>query len=92
MPLPLTRACRTYKPGQIVPVSGIYAVIHEEHRAEHEVLAIRGEEFPSCRICKGQVRFVVARVIPHVTHDFDLTGPRLQVIRGRAKAVAKGGH
>jgi hypothetical protein len=81
---------KTYKPGQMVPVSGIYTVMHEDHREPHQSIALRGEEFPSCRICKDNVRFYVARVVPHITHDFDLTGPRPVVLKARAKAANKG--
>jgi hypothetical protein len=34
------------------------------------------------------VRFMIAAVVPHMTHDFDLAGPRLLVHKkGRAKAA-----
>ena len=84
------RERRAYKPGQIVPISGIYGVIHNLHRSQHDVLAIRGEEFPLCRICKSEVRFHVVRPVPHMTHDFDLTGPASEVVSDRAKAAKKG--
>jgi hypothetical protein len=71
----------------MVPISGLYTVVHEGHRAEHEVLAIRGDEFPFCRVCKSEVRFYVTQVIPYITHDFDLAGPRLLVRKNRAKAA-----
>ncbi len=87
MPFSPEREGRAYKAGQMVPISGIYTVVHELHRAEHQVLAIRGDEFPSCRICKDQVRFLVAQVVPYITHDFDLAGPRLQARKGRARAA-----
>ena len=78
-----------YKPGETVPVSGIYTAVHDEHRARHEIVAIRGEEFPPCRVCKDEVRFYIARSVPHMTHDFDLTGPSTGINR-RAKAAKKG--
>ena len=78
---------RVYLPGQMVPISGIYTAVHQAHRADHQVLAIRGEEFPLCRFCGEEVRFHVARVVPHMTHDFDMAGPRWHVRRGRAKAA-----
>ncbi len=87
MPALLARKYRSYKPGQMVPISGIYNVVHVDHRADHEVLAIRGDEFPSCRICKDAVRFCVTHTIPHITHDFDLAGPRFRVLKGRAKTA-----
>lgn len=80
------RDIRAYKPGQLVPISGLYTVVHQAHRAEHEVLGIRGDEFPACRVCKDEVRFYVAQVIPYITHDFDLAGPRLAA-RKKAKTA-----
>lgn len=59
----------------MVPISGLYTVVHEAHRSEHQVLAIRGDEFPFCRICKLEVRFYVEQVVPYLSHDFDLAGP-----------------
>ena len=83
------RQSENYQPGQIVPESGIYTAVHLEHRAPHEVVAIRGEEFPVCRVCKGEVRFHINAAVPHMTHDFDLTGPTPSLNR-RARAAAKG--
>lgn len=79
-----------YKPGQIVPTSGIFVVVHDGHRSPHDVLAICGEEFPPCRVCKDEVRFYVSTFVPHMMHDFDLTGPALRVVPRRAKAAKKG--
>jgi hypothetical protein len=74
----------------MVPISGVYTVIHVAHRPQHETIAIRGEEFPSCRICKDAVRFCVAKVTPHMTHDFDLAGPHFPALKGRAKVAKRG--
>jgi hypothetical protein len=81
---------QAYKPGELVPTSGIYSAVHDGHRSDHEVVAIRGEEFPECRFCRDGVRFYVARLVPHMMHDFDLTGPDRAVINRRAKAAKKG--
>jgi len=78
---------RAYQPGHLVPVSGIYTVVHRRHRSDHEVLAIRGEEFPTCRVCQEDVKFYILQVIPHVTHDFDLTGPLFRMPQRKAKAA-----
>lgn len=41
-----------YKPGDIVPTSGIYHVAHDYiHTDSHEITAVGGEHFPPCRHC-----------------------------------------
>ena len=92
MKLPNDGKPQAYQPGQVVPTSGIYTAVHESHRPQHEVVAIRGEEFPACRLCKEEVRFYVATSVPHMTHDFDLTGPDTGVPKHRAKAAKRGGE
>jgi hypothetical protein len=44
-----------YKPGEIVPQSGIYTITHDPAQADmpHEVTVIKGRRFPTCRHCKG---------------------------------------
>lgn len=81
---------REYHPGQLVPTSGVYTAVHRQHRPAHEVVAIQGEEFPVCRYCKTEVRFLIVRLVPHMTHDFDLTGPAPPEPNQRAKAAGEG--
>ena len=69
--------------GQMAHISGIYKVVHFHHRHDHEVIVIRGEEFPACRTCGREVRFYQVRAVCHLTHDFDFAGPGLQ-LRKRA--------
>jgi hypothetical protein len=71
----------------MVPISGLYTVVHQLHRADHQVLAVRGDEFPPCRLCKSEVRFFVAEVVPYMIHDFDLAGPRFALRKIGAKAA-----
>ena len=51
-----------YKPGEIVPQSGVYTITHDPVHADmpHEVTVIKGRRFPTCRHCQG-VRFQLAR-------------------------------
>jgi hypothetical protein len=81
---------RPCQPGQIVPTSGVYTAVHHVHRSSHDVIAIQGEEFPPCRLCKHGVRFYIACGVPHMTHDFDLTGPVTREVKRRVKVAAKG--
>src|ERR1041385_612256 len=46
-----------YKPGNIVPESGIYSVTHKKHRGAHQNLLLKGQKFPRCRTCGEAVRF-----------------------------------
>lgn len=54
---------RQYKPGEVVPASGIYRVEHESHRLMHEVTLLAESVFPRCRQCNGAVRFELVRRI-----------------------------
>jgi hypothetical protein len=64
-------------PGELAPVSGVYEVKHlTRHRAPHETIAIRGEEFPLCRICKTDIRYQLTYPLDHIHHDWDLAGPQ----------------
>jgi hypothetical protein len=56
-----------YKPGQIVPQSGVYTIIHDPVHADmpHEVTVIKGRRFPTCRHYKG-LSFELAHAAKHV--------------------------
>lgn len=62
-------------PGETVALSGVYRVVHAEHRADHEVVAITGDILPGCRMCKAEVRFYLERTVDYASHDWDLAGP-----------------
>ena len=55
-----------YKPGEKVPKSGIYKVVHDGHEADHEVTAVIGEPFPPCRGCGDKAHFVLVRAAHHL--------------------------
>jgi hypothetical protein len=56
-----------YKPGQIVPQSGVYRITHDPQHADmpHEVTVIKGRRFPTCRHCKG-ISFEIVYAAKHV--------------------------
>lgn len=64
-----------FKPGDKVPTSGIYDVIHDkldgdDHAHPHQVTVISGTVFPPCRGCKGSVRFRLHQAAEHLdAHD-----------------------
>jgi len=80
---------RAFNPGDKVPTSGIYTAIHIDHREPHDIVAIQGEQFPACRRCGTEVRFHIKRLLPHMTHDFDLAGPDARALKKQAKAAGK---
>jgi hypothetical protein len=49
---------RSYRPGDMAVVSGIYVVIHSRScQASHSVTILQGERLPSCLGCSDAVRF-----------------------------------
>ncbi len=77
----LHRHATELHPGSAVPCSGIYRVRHKRHRREHFVIAIKGEEFPFCRLCGSDAAFVLYKQVEFVCHDWDFSGPRLQLAK-----------
>jgi hypothetical protein len=66
--LGIAAMAQEYKPGEIVPQSGIYTITHDPVHADmpHEVTAIKGRRFPTCRHCKG-ISFQLAHAAKHVS-------------------------
>jgi hypothetical protein len=56
-----------YRPGEIVPKSGIYTIAHDPAHSHmpHEVTVIKGRRLPTCRHCNG-IRFELAHAAKHV--------------------------
>jgi len=48
---------RLHRPGERVPTTGIYKVLHHEHRAAHDVVLRLSDHFPFCQHCGARVRF-----------------------------------
>lgn len=78
---PSRRFRRAYAPGEMAPVTGVYRVVHQEHRPDYDAVLIRGEQFPACRTCKAAVRFIVQTQASHILHDFDFAGPTLPIVK-----------
>ena len=61
-----------FLPGATIPESGIYEVLHEDdHRAAHESVMVKGDQFPFCDTCEDRVRFRVVRTAPYIFDDED---------------------
>ncbi len=48
---------RQFRPGEVVPIAGIYSVLHRDHRQSHQATLNGGETFPPCKVCDSDVRF-----------------------------------
>jgi hypothetical protein len=48
------KTCRTFKPGEIVPTTGVYAVLHSSPLATGtREMYFEGSRFPECGSCIG---------------------------------------
>jgi len=66
------RARPPRKPGDIVPESGIYQVLHSRCTSPvREASFVTGQQLPSCRVCGSRVRFQLKQHIPHIREDGD---------------------
>lgn len=64
-----------FKPGQSVPRSGIYKVVHDKkHTAEHEVTCVFGKKFPPCNGCGQHPKFVLIRAAQHIESNEHFKG------------------
>jgi hypothetical protein len=63
---------RIFLPGQPVPETGIYEVMHDRaHRVAHEAVMHREDLFPVCDQCDTRVRFKLIRTAPYIFDDED---------------------
>jgi len=60
---------KTYKSSETIPASGIYCVVHAQHRLPHEVTLIEGQVFPPCAKCHDEVRFELVRTLPALERE-----------------------
>jgi hypothetical protein len=52
-----------FQTGATVPTTGIYKIIHAEHRLPHEVILSGGDIFPRCAKCSDVVIFELLREV-----------------------------
>ncbi|HWC16023.1 MAG TPA: hypothetical protein VG498_03385 [Terriglobales bacterium] len=66
------RARYELKPGDGVPESGIYDVIHRNCQSQViQAVFVAGEPLPECRFCGSRVRFQLRQPMPHISEDRD---------------------
>jgi hypothetical protein len=65
---------REYAPGDRVPRTGLYRVVHVGHRLSHKGLLDEGDRFPSCKHCDDGVRFILYMRTQHLKSDYDFGG------------------
>jgi hypothetical protein len=78
-----------FRPGDRAPVTGIYSVTHDQHRAPHDVFAAQGDKFPQCRQCGARVNFALSQVASHIDSDKDFgNSARAEAPKERKKRSA----
>ena len=60
----------TFKAGEIAIETGVYRVSHDQHRLPHEVVVLRGEQFPKCAKCSDAVYFELFYAAPLLHSTF----------------------
>ena len=68
------RMAQEFKPGEKVPSSGVYRVLHAGHRDHHEATLREGERFPNCTVCDHGVRFQLVQSAKLIDRDADFVG------------------
>jgi hypothetical protein len=70
-----SKAEQVFQPGEMVPESGVYTVMHEHHRERHSATIFKGDRFPQCGRCGKKVRFMLARPAALISEDADFRPP-----------------
>ena len=68
-----SKAEQVFQPGEVVPESGVYTVVHKDHRQRHSATIFKGDRFPQCARCGNGVRFMLARPAILISEDLDFT-------------------
>jgi len=62
-----------FRPGERVPITGVYTASHYQHRLPHDVFAMADDPFPECRRCGRRVSFVFSQAAAPIDADQDFT-------------------
>ena len=82
--------------GETVRKSGIYRVVHSEHRLPDEVTLMDSHTFPSCEKCAAPVEFEFLRPVTNPTfrnssEQFHVVIHALPVLEDEAESEPKAG-
>ena len=58
-----------FRVGEVIPASGIYDVLHSDHRVRHDVTLLKDEKFPPCNKCGANVYFELVREAPKLNQE-----------------------
>ncbi len=53
-----------FQTGETAPETGIYRVVHVNHRVPHEVVVLKNDRFPACAKCNDAVLFDLVHPAP----------------------------
>ena len=67
---------KDFRPGERIPHSGVYLVVHREHRPTHEATLVAGKPFPGCARCGTEVRFRLLRNANSIEKDPDFSAEK----------------
>lgn len=67
---------KEFRPGERIPESGVFQVVHRQHRPTHEATLVAGKAFPACARCGTEVRFRLLRDASPIEKDPDFGGER----------------
>ena len=60
-----------YRSGQRVPQTGLYRVIHYQHRLPHNAVMTEDDLFPQCNKCGLRVAFTLSQTANSLSDDED---------------------
>jgi len=62
---------KTYRSGQQVPQTGLFRVVHYQHRLPHNAVMRKDDRFPLCNKCGHRVAFSLSETVHALNADED---------------------